>query len=89
MAKLQKSQQSFSNQVQSVTAMSEKLFIYLFSDSELFVTLSQAIKAQTVEGSDYTNSADHITTSCLFRRSFNTHFLPAFLPLPAVGIKMY
>ncbi len=39
---------------------------YLFSDFELFVMTSQAIKAQTVEGSDYTNSADHITTSCLF-----------------------
>ena len=31
----------------------------------------------------------HSTTSCLFFHSFNTHFLPASLPLPAGGIKTH
>lgn len=44
---------------------------------------------QTVEGSNSANSADHSTTSCLFFHSFNTHFLPASLPLPAGGIKAH
>lgn len=48
---------------------------------------SGAIKAETAEGSDYTNSAgaDHSTTSCLFLPS-DTLFLPASQPLPAEGI---
>lgn len=46
----------------------------LFSHSDLFLT---TIKARMLEGSDYTNSVDHITTSCLFPPTLTSCLLSA------------
>lgn len=63
--------QNISIQVESVPA-DERKQIYFLTD--LFLT---TIKARMLEGSDYTNSADHITTSCLFPPTLTSCLLSA------------